>query len=192
MIYPLKRSEMTHPVYTVKEAGVAAAAARYGVKGLDALKNSAKFLFSSQRPSMDAYGPGFANGVKSFAHGAADFAREGIFGSPIDVAKEIGQKGVGRFYRDAVTSGGNLGMAVQALPVAMDLNNAVSAPEGHKGEAIGRALGSAAMSPLTSRLGIPGQMLLHRPVASFAGRIGRMFDPQSPKTYPSAPPSVEP
>jgi hypothetical protein len=141
------------------------------------------------REQAAGHGTGLVNRLRTVGHAVGDFARESVLGSPVTVANELREHGPGQFYKNFFMPGGSRGAAAfQALTMAPDFYDAATAPEGHKGEAIGRAVGGAAMLPLTSRLGIPGQLLLHAPVTNLAGRIGRAFDSPSP----SAPPPANP
>jgi hypothetical protein len=70
-----------------------------------------------------------------------------------------------------------LGSAALTLGMpALELYGASKAPPEHRGEAIGRALAALAHAPFTSQLGIPGALLLGRPLTALGGRAGRLFD----------------
>lgn len=187
---------MDAELYIVKEAGAAEAAMRYAGTGVGRLRDAARFLLSAH-PLEKSYGAGALNKLKGVGHVVGDFVREGAIGSPLTVGQELRKKGLGGYYRDALLGTGqsNSGrasnlMMMAAFP-ALDIYGAAKAPEGHRGEAVGRAVGSAALLPLTSRLGVPGQLLLHAPATRLAGRLGRLFDPK-PQPPPTAPPPVQP
>lgn len=132
----------------------------------------------------------------------ANAVRDAVFGSPIDVARELRAYGrtpqgfsparaVKRFYyRSVVPQGsaksplsskmlrGGLTAANFAMP-GLEMYGAWKAPPEQRGEAVGRAAGSVALSPFTIRLGLPG-MYLDSLAARAGGAVGRRFDPKQP------------
>jgi hypothetical protein len=134
-------------------------------------------------------------------------ARDLVFGSPIDVARELRAYGrtpngfntgqaLKRFYYRSIVpaaskntpgwtralnagiTGLNLG-----LPAA-ELYGAWKASPEDRPEAVGRATASIAAAPFTMRLGIPG-MFLDSALADVGGAIGRKFGP-TPQVNPPA------
>lgn len=132
--------------------------------------------------------------------------RDAVFGSPIDVARELraygrtpngfspGQALKRFYYRSVVPSGSGKTFGSKALRAgvtaanlampALEMYGAVKVPPEQRGEAVGRAMGSIALSPFTMRLGIPG-MFLDSAAANLGGAVGRRFDPKPLQTLPN-------
>lgn len=181
-------------IYGVKEAGAASAAATYGAGALNGLRDAAHWLFRSHPLPEGGYGPGVINKVKGFGHGASDLLREGFIGSPVNVAQELRRPGgLGHMYKNFFNPHGSMPeKAMNALSLglpAYDIYRAATSGPEHRGENIARSAASLGMLPLTYRLGVPGQLLLHQPVTNLAARVGKLFDrptppPQPPQSMP--------
>lgn len=141
------------------------------------------------RAARPGYGTGFVNRAKTTGHAVGDFLREGVFGSPLTVSKELREGGLGQYYKNFFAPGNSRSaMLLQGAFPAMSVYHAMNSAPEHRGEETGRALADAALLPLTARLGVPGQLLLRHPAMDLAGRVGRLFDPKQPPTAP--PPDV--
>lgn len=152
-------------------------------------------LFSNIRQDPNA------GTLKNIGTGVLDFARESVFGSPINVYKDVRRlgtqsgkfnlgRGVSGLYREAFaptampatsSAGKMLSQASRALPAAMagaQLYSAIKNPE-DRARNVGGAVANIAMSPLTSRLGVPG-MILSAPVTAAGRAIGGLFAKKRP------------
>jgi len=135
-----------------------------------------------------------------------DAVRGAVFGSPVDVVREIRDAGTSRrgnfrlgrglagYYKNFFVPKNRerkwwargLHRASVALNVglpALDLASAAMGPPEHRGEALGRSTLSLIASPFTARLGLPGALFLSPRIGDLGGAIGRRFDP-APPTLP--------
>ena len=140
------------------------------------------------RTALRHVGMHLGNTAKTVAHGVGDFARDQVFGSPVDLYQQLSHGGdlarsipqhIKNFYFPEGSGIGhkvNLGMNL-AFP-ALNLYQGLSqgGPE-NRGRVIGSTAASLAASPFTLRLGIPG-MAAQGLAAEAGGRLGGLFDPK--------------
>lgn len=153
----------------------------------------------------------FADDPRAKAPGAStwdvvkDGVRGAVFGSPVDVVREVRDAGTSRrgnfrlgrglagYYknfflpknRERKWWARGLHRASVALNVglpAVDLAAAAMGPREHRGEALGRSALSLLASPFTARLGLPGALLLSPRIGDLGAAVGRRFDP-TPAAY---------
>jgi len=140
-----------------------------------------------------------------------DGIRDVLFGSPLDVARELRRygrtgggyslpKALGRYYHRSMIPSGNwnnmspgnkamhgLSVGINVLNPAMNVYQAATADPEYRSEAVGRAVGSVAASPFSMRLGMPG-LFLDEMAANAGGALGRRFGikrqtPNEPPPY---------
>lgn len=206
---------MSDDFYAVKEAAISDAMKRYGMTGVNAVKDAGRFLFTNHPKPEAGYGPGFVNRVKSFGHGLGEAVRGTMVGDPLTMVSEIRDKAksVGtlsalaqhgkEFYLpknmvESMRSGSALGragnVALLGLNVglpAYGLYSAMAHPvEGQRGRQVGSALAGLASAPFTSRMGGQFGFGLGAVAGQFAqragGAVGSLFDRQAPTPAPAS------
>jgi len=143
-----------------------------------------------------------------------DGMREAVFGSPINMYRELDRYGrtpnghdLGLalkryYYRSIVPPGtwknkswGNKALTgtitgLNVLVPAVEVAGAATAPDEQRGEAVGRAASSIIAAPFTSRMGVGGAML-NAGAAQAGGALGRLFDPKPQPLPPEAIPQFQ-
>lgn len=146
-------------------------------------------------PVQQGYGKGFGNWMKTVGHTLGEGLRERVFGSPLAVDRQLRERGYLGMARDMYMPKGNpIGTAIGLAGPAMSALNIYRQGPAHRGANIGSTIAGLAAAPVTSRLGIPGAVLIQQPIQQVGRWLGSKFDkpqPQPPQLpSPAGPPKT--
>ncbi len=137
---------------------------------------------ASFMPAAMGYGKGFGNWAKNVGHVVGEGLRENVFGSPLALDRQFRDKGYLGMARDFYMPRGNpLGTALGLIGPAMNAASIARQGRANLGRNVGGMVAGLAAAPLTSRLGIPGAVLVQQPIQQLGQWVGSKFDPKVPQ-----------
>jgi hypothetical protein len=190
IIHPTNTGPHT-PVYRHPTMGWTSQESGYGPSVLDLKGRIVDAARSGNvRQALSHVGEGLSNTGRSLGHGVGEILRDQVFGSPIDLHRQLTEHGnplrsagqhLKEFYLPSGSGVGHklqlaasLGMPAYGLYQGLQYGG----PE-NRGKVIGSTIASTLASPFTARLGIPG-MAVQGLASNLGGRLGGLFDPKTP------------
>lgn len=183
--------------HAVKLAAAQAAMATYGLEKTAWAKDGLKRLFTWK--TVAGPKPGFLNHIGYAGRGVAEFGREAVFGSPVNMKAQIMRharregsllKGLGHYVKDFYwqrpTDLPSAGMQAFSLGMpALDLYHAATNddPDQRKGDLVSSITGLVA-APFTSRLGLLGAQLQEGAQQKARGLVQKDAPPYTPAYNP--------